>query len=639
VAPAVLGDFLAAADGHIGAAALAASDLATGVAPAAQDLYRLVAVLSRYCGDLAPYDEVEASGRDDLHAWEHAVTDAGAALVIAGDYLRRGAEQAATEQPGDAPGQARHLAAAATGLMAGRDLLRTHHATDPAGMTQGRSEWAPVVTSLPVLRAMGNEVGRWSRQLALYAALLARSPAWHGQPGGQSRNAPVTARSAFASASQWLGTAGTAARMAMDIDPVRTSDTELLYAIPAATVPSPRRPRPVAESVADLCDGITVSASRLRGAMCESEQRARWSPGVTSGGWQWVAQAAAVTCHLSELALGSLATRAGELASVPVSGSQLDAAAGTLTGMRAAWQHVDLLWDGMITERRLLANPAMTDASDLVLRLGRLVWDNPHWTPGSAHRAPRRPPPVLAPGAADFRAVTAAVHQAIDALALVAKADGHAVESAAAAGRLYVPTWSLPEDYDVPRPFAPAPATRCQVLHEAYGAALGATITAARALDELALTAGTPSRFLALARAAAQAQVRQHDSQDQPDDGISPVRLPAGMPWESRTSTGRPGAVELAIRGCGVSDPITLLRAAAIDNAASRLITQAENATGVPDISDTPKSQQHTVGNAAQLAAQSFPRDQAVRPPEQQPSRSAGQRSRLPGIRVTGRAR
>ena len=30
-------------------------------------------------------------------------------------------------------------------------------------------------------------------------------------------------------------------------------------------------------------------------------------PDVTSGGWQWMAQAAAVTCHLSELALRSLA--------------------------------------------------------------------------------------------------------------------------------------------------------------------------------------------------------------------------------------------------------------------------------------------------------------------------------------------
>jgi hypothetical protein len=172
-----------------------------------------------------------------------------------------------------------------------------------------------------------------------------------------------------------------------------------------------------------------------------------------------------------------------------------------MTGMHAAWQQVDHLWDGMVTECRLLPTPAMTDASDLVLRLGRPVWDNPRWMPAHAQRAPRRPPSVLAPGAADFKAVVAAAHQAIDALALIAKADGQAVESAAAAGRLYVPTRSLPGEYDVPRPFAPAPVTRCRALHEAYGVALDATIMASRALDELSLAAGTPSKVLALARA------------------------------------------------------------------------------------------------------------------------------------------
>jgi hypothetical protein len=49
-----------------------------------------------------------------------------------------------------------------------------------------------------------------------------------------------------------------------------------------------------------------------------------------------MAQAAAVTCHLSELALRSLVTRASELADGPVSGSQLDEAANFMTGMHAA---------------------------------------------------------------------------------------------------------------------------------------------------------------------------------------------------------------------------------------------------------------------------------------------------------------
>ena len=124
------------------------------------------------------------------------------------------------------------------------------------------------------------------------------------------------------------------------------------------------------ESVAELCDGITISASRLRGAMRDSKDRARWSPSLTSGGWQWMAQAAAVTSHLSELALGALATRAGQLPGPPASEAQLRDVADLMVGMRAAWHQVDRMWDVMITESRMLPTQAMTDASDLVLRMG-----------------------------------------------------------------------------------------------------------------------------------------------------------------------------------------------------------------------------------------------------------------------------
>ena len=58
------------------------------------------------------------------------------------------------------------------------------------------------------------------------------------------------------------------------------------------------------------------------------------------------------------------------------------------------------MWDAMITESRMLPTQAMTDASDLVLRMGRLVWDDPHWAPARSRRAPLRDPAALAPGTA-----------------------------------------------------------------------------------------------------------------------------------------------------------------------------------------------------------------------------------------------
>ena len=57
--------------------------------------------------------------------------------------------------------------------MAGRDLLYTHIALGPDRLVQERSEWAPVVTSLPVTRAISDEIAVWSARLAPFTAWLA----------------------------------------------------------------------------------------------------------------------------------------------------------------------------------------------------------------------------------------------------------------------------------------------------------------------------------------------------------------------------------------------------------------------------------------------------------------------------------
>ena len=289
----------------------------------------------------------------------------------------------------------------------------------------------------------------------------------------------------------------------------------------------------------------------------------------------------------------------------------------------------------MITESRMLPTQAMTDASDLVLRMGRLVWDDPHWTPARSRRARRRDPAALAPGTGAVVTVVAAVHQSVDALARVAQAERDAVQAAGHAGRLYVPTRSLPGGYDIPRPFATAPIPRCQVLHEAYHVALEASVQAARALDELSITAGAPSNALALARAASPAQSRWRGSQPRPDDGTPGGPPLSGTPFTaSRTATGRPGPVEEAIRARHVADPVILMRAAAIDNAARKLIIQAENATPARSSPDTPANMRRPASSAARLAAQSFPHDLTARPAAGQPpgqaTRTASPTSRIP---------
>lgn len=133
-----------------------------------------------------------------------AVIDAGAALRAAVDCLHRGLAEAAGDQAAAPPGQAGHPAAAASALTAGRDLLHTHRVTDPAGLMHDRSEWAPVVTSLAVLRALADQIGCWSQQIAPVTALLAGSATGHGAPAGPGQAVWVTARWEFTAASQWL---------------------------------------------------------------------------------------------------------------------------------------------------------------------------------------------------------------------------------------------------------------------------------------------------------------------------------------------------------------------------------------------------------------------------------------------------
>jgi len=105
-------------------------------------------------------------------------------------------------------------------------------------------------------------------------------------------------------------------------------------------------------------------------------------------------------------------------------------------------------------------------------------------------------------------------------------------------------------DYDVPRPFVPAPLDRFLALKDAYQAALNASMGAAHMLDEQAVAARAPSVVLALARAAASIQPPRRNRFEN-----DPLRepVPTGMPFaNSRASTGQAGLLEQALRDRGV---------------------------------------------------------------------------------------
>jgi hypothetical protein len=193
--------------------------------------------------------------------------------------------------------------------------------------------------------------------------------------------------------------------------------------------------------------------------------------------------------------------------------------------------------------------------------------------PLRARRAPLRELADLAPDAARATVIVGAVHHAVDTLAWVGAADLRAVDTAIRAARIYVPTRTLPEYYDVPYRYGNATPAATAALLDTYQAACSATEYAVTGLDTVAVTMNAPTRTLAAARAA---------TRPEPDTGerreAGPLDRPGQRPAASapQLPADWPGSVEQAVRSAGSPDLILLMRARAIDKLAGKLIGEAK---------------------------------------------------------------
>ncbi len=447
------GEFTRQVDQRLAAARACDTGQADPVA-VARELRRVIGRMTRYLDDRAPGYAIESLSTVDMPPWQRAVVDARTALRWAASCLPGGI--GTVDGPEPVPGEvlAGCLAKAVASMMAGRDLLHTHLAAAPDGWEGERSAWAPAVTSPPVTRALTSQVTHWSGQVALVAARQAAANA----PGPPT---PAGLADGLQGVAQWLWLAQAAVRPAQAAEPVTPGDQRLLAAIPAAR--GQRRVPPHGEEQAEaLCAGITISAERLRTAVLITAQRGRWAP-VSADTWRWSATAAAVTGQAAGHLLRSLASQPDTL---PVPPAQLQQAADALHQATLAWRQAAAQWAGLATQTRGLASPVVTEIGDLLLRMGRLAWQDPHWTPAQHPAAAMPATAALAPGA---RQITAAMHQAADALAHLAAADATAITATGRAGRLYVRTRTLPEGYDVPRRYAtrprPAHLAPARLLH------------------------------------------------------------------------------------------------------------------------------------------------------------------------------
>jgi hypothetical protein len=268
-----------------------------------------------------------------------------------------------------------------------------------------------------------------------------------------------------------------------------------------------------------------------------------------------------------------LAQRAKQLGADPAIQAQLRTAAATMNRAWPAWYNVARQWDVLSTgfHQPGSITPVAAEITDLALRTGRLARRDPHWTPARTGYGLIRNPASLAPTGTDITIVLSAVHHAADAICIAAE-DRDAVRQAAADNRLYMPTRLLPPGHGTSYQHyehAPVPWPRARRLLTTYNTAIQASIQITGSLDDLAATTGTPSRHLGQARA----YCATPPTQDEP----APHEL-RDIERHARRAAAEPQPTSLGevVHDLAISEPATLLRAAAIDEAARALTAEAK---------------------------------------------------------------
>jgi hypothetical protein len=622
---AVFGEFLSPAGEHIAAASRFGGEMPPDAKRSIiTELDCLVTTLAHYLGDLALPDDFSPASTANPEV--RAALDARTALRRAAASMHSGATAVRETTADDAHPAVRHLSAANGYLAAGRDLLQTHFTPGSAGIPTGSSPWAAAIISWPVTAALISELAACARHLGLWAAQLSET-------GSMYAGVPAEACLALHTAGQWLQLAGTSMQVAQLNQPLTSVGHELLAAIPP-NIPPPRQPPSDAEPVPELCEGITTSAERLRHAALAFARQSRWSPAASSTSWRRDALASAITSHASEFVLRGLAERARQLGCSGPIQAQLASAADAMSQSWPAWRTIACQWDIVSTGNHhdRAVSPVAAEFDDLVVRTGRLAYRNSRWTPACAAASVTRDPADLAATASDIRTVLAAVHHAADAISRVAASDREAVRAAAADHRLYLPTRLLPENYDIPCRYSPVPPPLADELADAYDTAIDTSLRAAIALDDLATTTiDAPSSTLAAIRALASASAHQAATEEASAPGQA-------QPLQPRhTLPAHAGQVERILRDLKITEPAMLLRAAAIDQAARDMLTQATvNSRQRHNLSPLPQRQtQQAPGSPAMVAARDLPRaPEQERPASPRPKASVvddqpGRRSQM----------
>jgi hypothetical protein len=453
------------------------------------------------------------------------------------------------------------LRAATLSIVPGRDLLHTHDPIGTGRRTAGRSEWTPVVRSAPVACAVLHETGGWTRQIAGYAYRTSSTASY-----------PAVERQALSAVGKALSQVCWAIGTAQEQRPVRQRQLALLHAIPVNAIPEPRLPES-GVSVADLNAGVISTAERLRTAARRASAEEPWSRQLTRETLRQTAGCCAISASNMQVMLSALAARHDAPGSS--SNASLAAAADAANQTRAAWLTVAESWDSITTDTRGAMGSTGAEAAALALWTGSLAYANPDWTPALRPLHPPRAAEELAADADQLRGAVDSGHHVAHTLTQVAEADRDHVRIAAMAGRLIVPTRSLPDEYDVPYRFAPAPPSHADSLLSSYTAALQASGKATAAMASVAAEVQADSEVITFARAAARRDSSAWAGPPLSGMGRAHEGLSLRAARRRDLQPAPPGPVERTLIELDVTSKPDLDQAAAIDKAADQLILRA----------------------------------------------------------------
>jgi hypothetical protein len=533
-----------------------------GLSPARGDveevsrsLQRVLTIVGRYLQDTSvASSDMPRHMPAPAGPWGEARAQARQALTnAAGFLLRPGTGRPVWPPPPSVSSLARRLDEAANALATGRDLLHTHFTPGPQGGRAHRSPWALAITSEPVNRALLAEIAALARPIARYSANVALATV----PGAPSRSEH---RRALGAACDWLLVLAESIDEASRRQPVPAADRELLAAIPVYAMPA-RPSLATAETVSGLYDGVTATAERLRHLAWQTAGQPPWSPKLTATSLRQAAEAGTVTSHHCALLAQTLASTAHGVG--PAAKSGLSATATAAHQARGAWYQTARALRHITTDTHGHLSPAAAEARDLAWWTGRLAYTDPAWTLASGPGHPVRTPQDLAPLPEDLPQAVAAVHHAADALALLAGIEYDHLRGAIQARRILVPTRTLPDDYDIPRPYGPAPSEHTSILLSQYRDACHASYAAAATIGRAAQATRAPSRALTAARAAFQPASPARDTTAQ--------TAPCGQ----EHAPDMPGPLQHTLLRLGITSPALLDRGADLDRASQRLLTDA----------------------------------------------------------------